>query len=114
MTDQQIPDLDAAITNTAAHIRGALGPLAEGLREAWNTLRPVVHAAARNAETQTAAHYALAGAFEEDDVAVREQLDGLDAEQLRDVHAAAALVAEHATALHAALTTIPAEETEPR
>lgn len=114
MTDQpndQAPDLDAAIVKTAEHIRDAFAPLAAGLREAWDTMRPLIQSAARDAETQTAAHYALAACFEEDDADTH--LNGLDAEQLRDIIGAANLLAEKADARHAALTTIP-EETETR
>ncbi|TDD25004.1 hypothetical protein E1287_37730 [Actinomadura sp. KC06] len=95
MTDQT-PDLDATIAKSAATIRDAFEPLADAVREAWDKIRPILQATARDGETQTAAVYALAGAFEEDEADVSEQLVKLDADQLRDVIAAANLLAEKA------------------
>jgi hypothetical protein len=105
MTDEQKPDLDALKTS-----------LLDGIE---TSLRQVVHAVAaipdaefrKTAYAAAVASGALSAVMHGAADRVPAYLFDLDAEQLRDVVAAANLLAERADARHAALTTIPETET---
>lgn len=91
MTDQK-PAIATAVEDS-------LNNLAEAFRVSWDKIRPVLEAVRRDGEAQTAAQYALAALWDEDDDQARGHLNDLDTDQLRDVENAAVALSLHASRL---------------
>lgn len=99
------------MTDQPKTLSEAFAPLVDHFRTLWEDIKPIAALLAESAETRAAAQDAIGHAYDEEDERLAAVLDPLDVEQLRDVATAAALLAEQASARHAALTTIP-EETD--